>query len=255
MCISALMLVPMLEVNDIAARYGRIPAINGVTLSVREGEAVGIVGHNGMGKTTLLRTLMGYLPLVRGRIQFGGRDISTEPTHKRARLGLAYVPQGREIFPHLTVAENLRMAGDAEFDDVLAEFPTLVPLLGHAGGALSGGQQQILAIARCMMMRPKCLLPDEQTEGIQPSIVEAISTLLERLRANRKMALIIVEQRLEFVAALTERALVTQKGLIVKEMPAAGLADRAAIEEIVGMGPNDLSPDHPKSHQNRGDAS
>ena len=239
----------MLEVNDIAARYGRIPALNGVTLSVREGEAVGIIGHNGMGKTTLLRTLMGYLPLVRGRIQFDGQDISSEPTHRRARLGLAYVPQGREIFPYLTVAENLRMAGAVNFDEILADFPALAPLLGHSGGALSGGQQQILAIARCMVMRPKCLLLDEPTEGIQPSIVEAISSLLERLRTARKMALVIVEQRLEFVAALTGRTLVMQKGSIIREIPTADLANRAAIEEIVGMAPHNSVPaDHAQSH-------
>jgi branched-chain amino acid transport system ATP-binding protein len=228
---------PILEARGIAARYGRIPALNGVSLAVRAGEAVGIVGHNGMGKTTLLRTLMGYLPLTGGSIRFAGRDIGNEPTHVRARLGLAYVPQGREIFPFLTVAENLRMAGDADLDEILAEFPALEPLLGRAGGSLSGGQQQILAIARCMVTRPKCILLDEPTEGIQPSIVEAIAVLLERLRAARGLALVIVEQRLEFVAALAERALVMQKGSIVKELPAADLADRAAIEEIVGMGP------------------
>jgi urea ABC transporter ATP-binding protein UrtE len=227
----------MLEASSIAARYGRIPALNGVSLAVRAGEAVGIVGHNGMGKTTLLRTLMGYLPLAGGSIRFAGRDIGNEPTHVRARLGLAYVPQGREIFPFLTVAENLRMAGESNLDEILAEFPALEPLLGRAGGSLSGGQQQILAIARCMVMRPKCILLDEPTEGIQPSIVEAIAVLLERLRAARGLALVIVEQRLEFVAALAERALVMQKGSIVKELPAADLADRAAIEEIVGMGP------------------
>lgn len=227
----------MLEVNDVWARYGRIPALNGVTLSVREGEAIGIIGHNGMGKTTLLRTLMGYLPLVRGNIQFDGRSIGAEPTYRRARLGLAYVPQGREIFPYLTVAENLRMAGTVNLDEILADFPALAPLLDHPGGALSGGQQQILAIARCMVMQPKCLLLDEPTEGIQPSIVEAISGLLERLRATRKLALVIVEQRLEFVAALASRALVMQRGSIIKEMPATTLADRAAVEEIVGIGP------------------
>jgi ABC-type branched-subunit amino acid transport system ATPase component len=239
----------MLEVNDVTARYGRIPALNGVNLSVREGEAVGIIGHNGMGKTTLLRTIMGYLPLVRGHIQFDGRSIGSEPTHRRARLGLAYVPQGREIFPYLTVAENLQMAGKVDLNEILAEFPTLAPLLGYAGSALSGGQQQILAIARCMVTQPKCLLLDEPTEGIQPSIVEAISSLLQRLRATRKIALVIVEQRLEFVAALASRALVMQRGSIINEMPAADLANRAAIEEIVGIGPHTSATlDHAQSH-------
>lgn len=227
----------MLEASTIGARYGRIPALTGVSLSVAAGEAIGIVGHNGMGKTTLLKTLMGYLPLAGGSIRFEGRDIGREPTHTRARLGLAYVPQGREIFPFLTVAENLRMGGaGANLDEIVADFPALAPLLGQQGGSLSGGQQQILAIARCMVRQPKCILLDEPTEGIQPSIVEAIADMLARLRAARRLALVIVEQRLEFVAGLAERVLVMQKGTVVKEMPAADLADRAAIEDIVGMG-------------------
>ena len=227
---------PILEAKDIRARYGRIPALNGVTIAVAAGEAIGIVGHNGMGKTTLLKTIMGYLPLASGSLTFEGRDIGHEPTHRRARRGLAYVPQGREIFPFLTVAENLRMgAGSAGIDETVADFPALVPLLRRQGGLLSGGEQQILAIARCMATRPKCILLDEPTEGIQPSIVEAIADMLARLRASRRLALVIVEQQLEFVAGLVGRVLVMQKGSIVKEMPAAGLADRAAIEEIVGM--------------------
>ncbi|MFO0986319.1 MAG: ATP-binding cassette domain-containing protein [Alphaproteobacteria bacterium] len=227
----------MLEVTGIGARYGHIPALHGVSLGVAAGEAVGIVGHNGMGKTTLLKTLMGYLPLTAGTIRFDGREIGREPTHRRARLGLAYVPQGREIFPFLSVAENLRMGrAGAGLDEIVADFPALAPLLRRQGGALSGGQQQILAIARCMTTRPKCILLDEPTEGIQPSIVEEIAALLARLRAQRNLALVVVEQRLEFVAGLAGRVLVMQKGSIVKEMPAADLADRAAIEDIVGMG-------------------
>jgi urea ABC transporter ATP-binding protein UrtE len=227
----------MLEAANIAARYGRIPALADVSLSVAAGEAVGIVGHNGMGKTTLLKTLMGYLPLAGGSIRFERREIGSEPTHRRARMGLAYVPQGREIFPFLTVAENLRMGGArAKLDEILADFPALAPLLHRQGGSLSGGQQQILAIARCMVRRPKCILLDEPTEGIQPSIVEAIAGKLSRLRAERRLALVIVEQRLEFVAGLAGRVLVMQKGSIAKEMPAAGLADRGAIEDIAGMG-------------------
>jgi branched-chain amino acid transport system ATP-binding protein len=228
----------MLEAVDIRARYGRIPALNGVSLAVAAGEAIGILGHNGMGKTTLLKTLMGYLPLTGGSIRFDGAEIDREPTYRRARRGLAYVPQGREIFPFLTVAENLHMAAQANsnIDETLADFPALKPLLGRQGGSLSGGQQQILAIARCMITRPKCILLDEPTEGVQPSIVEEIADMLARLRASRRLALVIVEQRLAFVAGLTGRVLVMQKGSIVKEIPAIGLDDRVAIEEIVGMG-------------------
>ncbi len=228
----------MLEASGIRARYGRIPALNGVSFSVAAGEAVGVLGHNGMGKTTLLKTLMGYLPLAAGEIRFDGAAIGAEPTHRRARRGLAYVPQGREIFPFLTVRENLALGARnmGDVDEVLADFPALTPLLARQGGALSGGQQQILAIARCMATRPKCILLDEPTEGIQPSIVEEIARLLLRLRQTRGMALVIVEQRLEFIAGLVGRAVVMQKGMIVTEISADGLGDRKAVEEIVGMG-------------------
>jgi ABC-type branched-subunit amino acid transport system ATPase component len=227
----------MLEARGIHARYGRIPALNGVSLSIAAGEAVGVLGHNGMGKTTLLKTLMGYLPLAAGEIKFDGASIGGEPTHRRSRLGLAYVPQGREIFPFLSVRENLALAARApgDVDAVLADFTVLTPLLGRQGGALSGGQQQILAIARCMATRPKCVLLDEPTEGIQPSIVEAIATLLARLQKSRGLALVIVEQRLDFIASLVGRALVMQKGKIVTEISAEGLADRDAVEKIVGI--------------------
>ncbi len=228
----------MLEARGIHARYGRIPALNGVSLSISAGEAVGVIGHNGMGKTTLLKALMGYLPLAAGALELEGAPIGHEPTHRRARLGLAYVPQGREIFPFLTVRENLAIAARAprDVDDVLADFAVLTPLLGRQGGALSGGQQQILAIARCMATRPKCVLLDEPTEGIQPSIVEEIATLLVRLQKSRSLALVIVEQRLDFIAGLVGRALVMQKGTIVTEISAEGLTDRDAVEKIVGMG-------------------
>lgn len=228
----------MLEAVDISAGYGRMPVLNGVSLRVAAGEAVGILGHNGMGKSTLLKTLMGYLPLVSGSIRFDNAPIGHESTYRRARRGLAYVPQGREIFPFLTVAENLQMAtrGRSPLDATLADFPALEPLLGRQGGALSGGQQQIVAIARCMAMQPKCILLDEPTEGIQPSIVEEIAALLARLRDTRRLALVIVEQRLEFVASITSRVLVMQKGRIAREIPAAGLDDRAAIESVVGLG-------------------
>jgi ABC-type branched-subunit amino acid transport system ATPase component len=227
----------MLEARGIHARYGRIPALNGVSLSIAAGEAVGVLGHNGMGKTTLLKTLMGYLPLAAGEIKFDGASIGGEPTHRRSRLGLAYVPQGREIFPFLSVRENLALAARApgDVDAVLADFTVLSPLLGRQGGAVCGGPPQILASARCVATRPKCVLLDEPTEGIQPSIVEAIATLLARLQKSRGLALVIVEQRLDFIASLVGRALVMQKGKIVTEITAEGLADRDAVERIVGI--------------------
>ena len=168
----------MLEVDNIHAGYGRIPVLSGITFSVAEHEVVGVLGHNGMGKTTLLKTLIGQVPLGRGSIRFGGVEIGNMSSFRRARAGVGYVPQGRAIFPSLTAYENLRMgfiedgvhSEDNTVKDVLARFPRLDSILDRAGGALSGGEQQILALARCLCGRPKLLLLDEPTEGIQPSI-------------------------------------------------------------------------------------
>jgi branched-chain amino acid transport system ATP-binding protein len=228
----------MLEVSDLRAGYGRIPILNGVGFRVGSGEAVGVLGHNGMGKTTLLKTLMGIIPATGGAVRFDGADITREPTHRRARLGLGYVPQGRDIFPQLSVLDNLRMGvrRPGVVERVLDDFPILRPLLARPGAALSGGQQQILAIARCMCAEPRLILLDEPTEGIQPSIIEAIAETLTRLRATRGVTLVVVEQHLEFVAALSSRVLVIQKGAILKELAAADLGAAAVIDEIVGLG-------------------
>ncbi|MEO0503251.1 MAG: ATP-binding cassette domain-containing protein, partial [Pseudomonadota bacterium] len=165
----------ILEVDALRSGYGRIPILAGVTLSVAEGEFLGILGHNGMGKTTLMNTLMGHLPATGGTVRFNGQDMTHESAHKRALAGLGLVPQGRQIFPDLTVYENLRMgmAGSkvedpALLDDILGLFPRLQRLLDRRGGALSGGEQQLLALARCLCARPKLMLLDEPTEGIQP---------------------------------------------------------------------------------------
>ncbi|HVO16887.1 MAG TPA: ATP-binding cassette domain-containing protein [Alphaproteobacteria bacterium] len=228
----------MLEVKDLRAGYGRIPILNGIGFRVETGEAVGVLGHNGMGKTTLLKTLIGLIPATGGAIVFDGADITREPTHRRARRGLGYVPQGREIFPQLSVLDNLRMGArrPGTVERVLEDFPILRPLLARPGGALSGGQQQILAIARCMCAEPRLILLDEPTEGIQPSIVESIAETLARLRATRGVTLVVVEQHLEFVAALSSRVLVLQKGAILKELASSDLAEAAVIDEIVGLG-------------------
>jgi urea ABC transporter ATP-binding protein UrtE len=228
----------MLEVSALRAGYGRIPILNGVSFRVEAGDAVGVLGHNGMGKTTLLKTLMGFIPATGGAVRFEGADITREPTHLRARRGLGYVPQGRDIFPQLSVLNNLRMGARRPevIESVLSDFPILRPLLARPGGALSGGQQQILAIARCMCAEPRLILLDEPTEGIQPSIIETIGETLARLRATRGVTLVLVEQHLEFVAALSSRVLVLQKGAILKELAASELAEGAIIDEIVGLG-------------------
>ena len=229
----------MFEVSDIRAAYGRIPILNGVTFNVADAEVLGILGHNGMGKTTLMRTLMGFIPATAGYVRYQGVDITRETPHGRARRGIGYVPQGREIFPQLTTLDNLRMGAANTTEDVveavLEDLPRLKPLLDRPGGALSGGEQQILAIARCLCGQPKVILLDEPTEGIQPSIIDQLVDILGDLRTNRGLTLVVVEQNLDFVAGLADRVLIIQKGAIVRELAPDALSDPAIIDEFVGM--------------------
>ena len=232
----------MLEVADLRAAYGRIQILHGISFAVAEREFVGILGHNGMGKTTLLKALIGVLRASPGRIAFDGRDITNLPAHQRARLGIGYVPQGREIFPALSALENLRMAtaafGAADADviePVLEDFPRLKPLLDRPGGALSGGEQQLLALARCLCGRPRLILLDEPTEGIQPSIIEEIVERLTMLRDRRGLTVVLVEQNLDFIRALSQRVLIIQKGGITQEMTPERLADATVVSEFIGV--------------------
>jgi len=229
-----------LTVRELSARYGRIPILNGIDREVAAGEFVGVLGHNGMGKTTLLRTLMGFVPAQRGSIVFDGVDVTREPPYGRARRGLGYVPQGREIFPGLSVRDNLRMGfagrgSDERIDTILTMFPRLTPLLGRRGGALSGGEQQLLAIARCLAGRPKMILFDEPTEGIQPSIIEELVAVLRRLHEHEGLTILLVEQNLEFIAELAQRVLLIQKGAIVRELQPADLRRADVLNEFVGV--------------------
>jgi branched-chain amino acid transport system ATP-binding protein len=234
----------ILEVDDLHAGYGRIPILNGVSLSVGDGEAVGILGHNGMGKTTLLRALVGQLSLTGGRIRFAGEEIGRAPSHRRARAGIGYVPQGRAIFPALSVYENLRMgyipggpeSEEGTINDIRARFPRLDTLLDRAGGALSGGEQQLLSLARALCGRPKLLLLDEPTEGIQPSIIEEIIEILRQLHRFQNLAIIVVEQSLDFIAQLSERVLLLQKGVITREVAPEQLANASLLDDLAGAG-------------------
>lgn len=233
---------PLLSVEGLHSGYGRIPILGGVSLSVNPGEFVGILGHNGMGKTTLLRTLMGYLPATAGQVRFEDADITRRSPTARARMGIGFVPQGREIFPALSVRENLRMGcllsrrgEDETIADILATFPRLQAYLDRPGGALSGGEQQLLALARCLCGGPRILLLDEPTEGIQPSIIEEIIETLQRIGRERGIALLLVEQNLNFIAGLSERILILQKGVITREIPPEVARDRSLIDEFVGM--------------------
>ena len=233
----------MLEVQGLRTGYGRIPILNGVSFAVNEGEFIGILGHNGMGKTTLLKTLMGFLPATGGLVRLDGKEVTAAEPYRRARLGLGYVPQGREIFPGLTVYDNLRMgctkqADSSEQDtiaEVLEEFPRLKPLLDRSGGALSGGEQQLLAIARCLCGKPRLVLLDEPTEGIQPSIIDEIVEVLLRLRDHSGLTMILVEQNLDFIAALSKRILIIQKGTITREVQPGDLGDASLIGEFIGI--------------------
>jgi branched-chain amino acid transport system ATP-binding protein len=233
----------MMEVDNLFSGYGRIGVLGGVSFHIGAGECVGILGHNGMGKSTLLKTMIGLLPTTSGSIRFEGRAIERIPTHARARLGIGYVPQGRLIFPGLTVRENLGFAavakpglGDDAVDIVLREFPELVRLLDRTGGALSGGEQQLLAIARALCSRPKLLLLDEPTEGIQPSIVEAIGTRIDDLRRGRGLTVLLVEQNLEFIRGLADRVLLIHRGRILRELPPEALEEAALVDEFIGAG-------------------
>src|SRR5258708_22265255 len=197
-----------------------------MNVGVGDHEAVGVLGNNGMGKTTLLRTLIGQLPLTGGTISFFDSDISRMPSYRRVRNGIGYVPQGRAIFPALTVRENLRMgcvdhgieSEEIIINDIRARFPRIDPLLGRLGGTLSGGEQQIVALARSLCGRPKLLLLDEPTEGIQPSIVDEILEILIELHRYQGLAIIVVEQSLEFIRSLSQRILLMEKGLITGEV-------------------------------------
>jgi len=237
----------LLQAAELSARYGRIPVLSGIQLQVDAGEFVGVLGHNGMGKTTLLRTLMGFVPAQRGRITFDGVDITREPPYTRARRGLGYVPQGREIFPGLSVRDNLRMGfagrGAAErVDAIVATFPRLAPLLSRRGGALSGGEQQLLAIARCLAGQPKLILFDEPTEGIQPSIIEELVVVLRQLHQHQGLTILLVEQNLEFIAEMAQRVLIIQKGTILRELRPEELRQADVLSEFVGVAAEGEAP-------------
>ncbi len=233
----------VLEVSELRAGYGRVPVLHGISLKLFEGEAIGIVGHNGMGKSTLLKSIMGLMPTSAGRITIDSVDVTGTPAHIRSRLGIAYVPQGRGILPGLSSRDNLRLAWSADSGEteeqslsrVLDTFPRLNPLLERRGGALSGGEQQILALARALMPSPWLLLLDEPSEGIQPSIVQEIGQILASLRDTTGLSMLIVEQNLDLVLDVADRIIALERGRIVREMPASEVR-AGAMAELLGMG-------------------
>ncbi|MGI4982964.1 MAG: ABC transporter ATP-binding protein [Janthinobacterium lividum] len=233
---------PLFEVERLASGYGRIPILGELSFTVRAGEHVGILGHNGMGKTTLLRTLTGHLPTTSGRVRFAGQDITHLSPTARAKAGIGYVPQGREIFPALTVRDNLRVGcllargrEDETIAGILELFPRLKAYLDRAGGALSGGEQQLLALARCLCASPRIVLLDEPTEGIQPSIIDEIIDTLKDVARQRDLTILLVEQNLNFISSLSDRILILQKGTVTREIPPDVVHDPALLDEFVGI--------------------
>ncbi len=244
----------LLKVQGLQAGYGRVPVLHGINLEVAQGEILGVLGHNGMGKTTLLKTLIGIVPATGGQVIFDGQDLTRVKSSGRARDGIGYVPQGRGIFPNLTVRDNLRMgvaAHDVDemdaIDRVLANFPRLERLLDRDGGALSGGEQQLLALARCLISEPDLILLDEPTEGIQPSIIDEIIALLQDLNKRTGVTIVLVEQSLDFITALSDRVLLIQKGSIIGEVSGSAASNPDLIDEFTGFGSSGNGAQRPAS--------
>src|SRR4030081_2282044 len=222
----------MLDVNNISLYYGAAQALRGVSIKAEPGKVTCVLGRNGVGKTSLLRAMVGQYPIASGSITLNGDDITSLRPYERARKGIGFVPQGREIFPLLTVEENLKTGfgplkrDDRNIpDDVFSLFPVLGTMLGRRGGDLSGGQQQQLAIGRALVMRPRLLLLDEPTEGIQPSIIKDIGRAISYLRGLGEMAIVLVEQYLDLGSELGDHFIVMERGSIVHA------CDRAKLDE------------------------
>ncbi|MBN8962590.1 MAG: urea ABC transporter ATP-binding subunit UrtE [Rhizobiales bacterium] len=222
----------MLEMSHVDAFYGNSRALQGINLAVGAGEFLAVLGRNGVGKTTLMRTILGLMDRSTGDIVLDGSDISRLPTHRRAKAGVAYVPQGRGILPRFTVRENLTLgtfaANDSDDDLegwVIDLFPMLKEFMQRHGGNLSGGQQQQLAIARALLARPKVILLDEPTEGIQPNIVEQIEDVIIRLNRERGITVILVEQNVAFARRAATRFTFLEKGRVVANGVISELSD------------------------------
>lgn len=226
-----------LSVRNLSGAYGPVPVLRDVSIDVDSGEAVAILGRNGVGKTTLLRAIMGALPRTTGSIHLDGHSLSDLPTYRRARLGVAYVPQGRDIFPDLTVDENLRLGHCASGrsmsaplpGELMEHFTWMRDRLRQPGGTLSGGQQQMLAIARALIAEPRVVLLDEPTEGLAPTVTNELAQLLRLVAARLNLAMLVVEQNAAFALSVAQRGYVMEKGQVV----ATGSASDLMSDEII----------------------
>ena len=232
----------LLHADNLHAGYGAGDVLQGVGIDVEAGEIVGVVGRNGVGKSTLMKCLIGLLPARRGSITFGGVDVTKEPADRRARRGIGYVPQGREIFPHMTVRDNLRMGrliNDAKvplaFDEMFGHFPFLQERLAQRAGTLSGGQQEMLAIARALIGSPDLILLDEPSDGVQPSIVQEIGDFLVHLVAARPIGVSIVEQNIDLLQTVASRAYAMDKGRIVQALNKAMIGDTETLTHHLAL--------------------
>lgn len=231
----------MLEIRDVNQFYGESHTLWDTQLAVPPGGCTCLMGRNGVGKTTLLKVIMGLLPTRSGQIRFDDRDLAGRGTELRARVGIGYVPQGREIFPQLTVEENLRLGlpmrarrqvKHTPFERVYDLFPVLEKMLHRRGGDLSGGQQQQLAIARALVLEPKLLILDEPTEGIQPNVVHDIGDVIVRLNQESGIAVLLVEQKLPFARRVSQRYCIMERGRTVAEGAMATLSDELVRQHL-----------------------
>jgi len=231
----------LLSISGLRGGYGGKPVLRGVDLNIPEGQITAVIGRNGVGKTTLIKSIIGLLPPSAGSIRWRGQEIGGMRSHLRARLGLGYVPQGRDVFPRMSVEDNLRVGESisatqmSEFESIYNYFPILRERRRQAAGTLSGGQQQQLAIGRVLVGNPSLLLLDEPSEGIQPSIVQDIARIGVELNRSNRLTIVLVEQNIDMIRAMAQRCFVMDKGLIVAELTREELEDPAVVRRYLAV--------------------